>query len=64
MARGILKMGEVVMKNLRLEELSDKVRSGIPIDFTEALEVIEYQEELRKTKKPSLWDKFINWFKS
>jgi len=27
----------------RLEELSDKVRLGIPVSMLEALEVIEYQ---------------------
>ena len=35
----------------RLEELSDKVRKGIPIDFAEALEVIEYQESLRHERE-------------
>lgn len=29
--------------NKRLEELSDKVRQGIPINISDALEVIEYQ---------------------
>jgi hypothetical protein len=36
------------MKNERLETLSDKVRRGQPIEFSEAMEVILYQEELRK----------------
>ena len=35
----------------RLEALSDKVRMGIPIDFSEALEVIEYQERLRAERE-------------
>lgn len=47
----------------RLEELSDKVRRGIPIRMEEAIEVIEYQETLRKNKKLTLKDRFINFFK-
>lgn len=39
------------MKDERLEELSDKVRMGQPIGFTEVMEVIRYQEQLRKEKK-------------
>jgi len=35
----------------RLEALSDKVRMGIPIDFSEALEVIDYQERLRAERE-------------
>ena len=35
----------------RLEELSDKVRMGIPIKFAEALEVIEYQEMLKAERE-------------
>lgn len=38
-------------RNQRLEELSEQVRKGIPIGFNEALEVIVYQEEMRKQKK-------------
>jgi len=44
--------------NKRLEELSDKVRKGISISFTEALEVINYQsclkEELKKKRNNSI----------
>jgi len=47
----------------RLEDLSDKVRRGIPIRMEEAIEVIEYQEMLKKNKV-SLKDKFINFFKT
>lgn len=47
----------------RLEELSDKVRRGMPISMSEAMEVVEYQEVLRKNKKQTLKDKFINFFK-
>ena len=42
----------------RLEELSDKVRSGIPIDMTEAIEVIEYQ-----SRKKSLLTRIKEWFR-
>ena len=48
------------MRDERLEELSDKVRMGFPIDFLDALEVIDYQEKLRKNKKITLWYKFLN----
>ena len=46
----------------RLEELSNKVRRGIPINMNEALEVVEYQEMLKKNKI-SIKDKIINFFK-
>ena len=41
-------------KEEKLEQLSDKVRMGIPIGFTEALEVIEYRENIKKNKKKLL----------
>ena len=46
----------------RLEELSDKVRRGEPIKMSEALEVVEYQEMLKKNKV-SVKDRIINFFK-
>lgn len=46
----------------RLEELSDKVRRGTPISMSEAIEVVEYQEMLKKNKV-TLKDRFINFFK-
>ncbi len=46
----------------RLEELSDKVRRGTPISMSEAIEVVEYQEMLKKNKI-TLKDKIINFFK-
>lgn len=52
------------IKDNRLEELSDKVRRGIPISMVEAMEVIEYQETLRKNTNQTLKDKFINFFKN
>jgi len=39
------------MVNERLETLSDKVRNGEPIHFYEAIEVIEYQEQLKQERK-------------
>ena len=52
------------MKDTRLEALSDKVRKGEPIGFGEALEVIEYQENLKKQKSPSKFAKFVTSFGS
>jgi hypothetical protein len=53
-----------VIVNERLEILSDKVRSGEPIDFVEALEVIEYQEKLKKYRKEnSVIEKIKEFFK-
>jgi hypothetical protein len=46
----------------RLEELSDKVRRGTPILMSEAIEVVEYQEMLKKNKVP-LTGKILNFFK-
>ncbi len=46
----------------RLEELSDKVRRGEPIKMSEALEVVEYQETLKKNKVP-FTDRIVNFFK-
>lgn len=39
------------MKDERLENISDKIRHGIPVDFMEALEAIEYQEKLKQEKR-------------
>jgi len=46
----------------RLEELSDKVRRGTPILMSEAIEVVEYQEMLKKNKLP-FTDRIVNFFK-
>ncbi len=46
----------------RLEELSDRVRRGTPISMSEAIEVVEYQEMLKKNKI-TLKDRFVNFFK-
>ena len=37
--------------NQRLEELSEQVRMGNTVSFNEALEVIAYQEKLKKERK-------------
>lgn len=50
------------IKDNRLEELSDKVRRGNPISMVEAMEVIEYQEQLKKNKVPYI-DRILNFFK-
>lgn len=39
----------------RLEMLSDKVRMGVPIDFSEAIEVIDYQMKLQQERKTNSW---------
>lgn len=36
------------MIDKRLEELSDKVRFGIPVSLLDALDVIDYQERIKK----------------
>ena len=50
------------IKDKRLEELSDKVRKGIPVSMGEAIEVIEYQEQLRENKLPYI-DRILQFFK-
>jgi len=48
---------------IRLEYLSDQIRKGIPVDFSEAIEVIEYQESLKEKRKSSGWNKLLNWLR-
>ncbi len=43
------------MKDQRLERLSDQVRRGIPIDFHEAIQVIDYQQRLQQERKNNSW---------
>jgi hypothetical protein len=50
------------IKDKRLEELSDKVRRGTPVSFIEAMEVIEYQEQLKKNRLPYV-DRVLKFFK-
>jgi hypothetical protein len=48
-----------------LEALSDKVRMGEPIDFFDAIAVIEYQERLRQERKEnSLLGQLRSWWRS
>ncbi len=44
-------------RNKLLEELSDRVRQGIPISMAEAIRVIQYQDERRK------WRASLPWYK-
>jgi hypothetical protein len=43
------------MKNPHLEMLSEMVRRGEPITMQEAIDVIEYQTELKKQRKDRSW---------
>lgn len=43
----------------RLEQLSEDVRMGIPVDMSEALEVIAYQERLKVERSLLPWYKKI-----
>ena len=43
------------MKDERLEMLRDKVRMGVRIDFSEAIEVIDYQMKLQQVQKNHSW---------
>lgn len=40
-----------MLSDKELEDLSDKVRRGEPIGFSEAIAVIDYQERLKADKK-------------
>ena len=48
-------VGRRRMKDERLEMLSDRVRRGIPVDFSEAIEVIDYQQRLQQERKNNSW---------
>jgi pilus assembly protein TadC len=45
------------MKDIRLEMLSDMVRRGEPVNMSEAIEVVEYQRELKRLReeKRKMW---------
>ncbi len=49
------------MIDKRLEELSDKVRFGIPVSLLDALDVIDYQERIKKEHidRPPQWWRII-----
>jgi len=45
-----------------LEEVSDKVRKGIPVSFFDAIGAIKYQEDIRiEKKKNSFFRKLIGF---
>lgn len=50
------------MKNDRLETLSEMVRRGMPVSMNEALEVIQYQQELKRIRneKRKVWLSIFN----
>ena len=50
------------MKNDRLETLSEMVRRGMPVSMNEALEVIGYQQELKRIRneKRKVWLSIFN----
>ena len=43
------------LRDETLEALSDKVRKGEPVDFLEAIAVINYQENLRREREANSW---------
>lgn len=48
-----------------LEELSEKVRKGEPIDFLDAIAVINYQGQMKAHRKANTrWARFKRWLKS
>ena len=51
----------MMRKYERLEKLSTDVKCGIPVNFSEALEVIEYQAILKSER--TLCDDFLEWVK-
>jgi hypothetical protein len=48
----------------RLEEISNKIRQGIPVGVIEAMEAIYYQEKLRIEKENNtIFKRFIRWIR-
>ena len=48
--------------DVRLEELSDKIRKGEPVGMLGAIAAINYQETLRaERKRNTLWARFVRW---
>ncbi len=49
----------------RLEAVSDKIRMGIPVSMTEALEAIDYQQKLKAgrdaVRAKTLLGRFMRW---
>jgi hypothetical protein len=46
----------MIERNERLEAISDKIRSSIPVGLGEAIEAIDYQEQRRPPL--TLWQRF------
>lgn len=44
----------------RLEEISDRIRHGIPVGILEALAAIDYQESLKAERAHNKWWKRLN----
>lgn len=42
-------------RNERLERISDAIRRGVPVTFSEAIEAIDYQDALRRHAKYNKW---------
>lgn len=40
-----------MIRDERLEVISDKIRAGIPVGMAEAIEAIDYQDALRKERE-------------
>jgi hypothetical protein len=57
----------VMKKDPILEEISDRIRMGIPVSILEGIAAIEYQERVRRTsstrKVKSLFTKFLALFR-
>ncbi len=50
------------MKDKRLEKLSVLASRGVPLGFSEILEVIDYQEKLAEHRKIGFWNKIKTMF--
>lgn len=56
-------MEDIRTEKLRLEMLSDKARQGIPINFIEAMAVIEYRIALQLNRQKSIFQRVKEWFR-
>lgn len=46
-----------MQRDPRLEDISDKIRGGVPVSMREAIEAIDYQERLKASTPKSIWQK-------
>jgi len=52
-------------KNEYLEDVSEKIRHGIPVSMTDAISAIDYQSARREFKKQNVfWRRFIRWIRA